>query len=168
MAAKVLFYLRGHFRIEGDKRCKIMLALFCVFDTNVASQKNDNNVTKTKKKQGIIYDHSDTRRVAAPLSRAQKELASYKGIRTKIKQNEERLTRLFNNLPGMAYSCSVDKEYRPTLEFVSRGCIDLLVCCPNILPNSIPMSWKQWPFQRTCLPYAKNRMPQLTGIVLTK
>lgn len=60
-----------------------------------------------------------------------KELASYKGIRTKIKQNEERLTRLFNNLPGMAYSCSVDKEYRPTLEFVSRGCIDLFGVLPE-------------------------------------
>ncbi|GAU07798.1 sigma-54 interaction domain-containing protein [Desulfoplanes formicivorans] len=59
------------------------------------------------------------------------ELSSYREMKTRFKQSEERLTRLFNNLPGMAYSCSLDHKYHPTLDFASQGCIELFGVLPE-------------------------------------
>jgi PAS domain S-box-containing protein len=44
-----------------------------------------------------------------------------------------RLTRLLNNLPGTAYRCTLSEDYQYTLEFVSRGSIDLLGITPEAL-----------------------------------
>ncbi|WP_147820619.1 sigma-54 interaction domain-containing protein [Salidesulfovibrio onnuriiensis] len=60
-----------------------------------------------------------------------RQLDSYKGIKTELLESQRQLTRLFNNLPGMAYRCSLDAQHRPTLEFVSRGSIDLFGVAPE-------------------------------------
>ncbi|MCG8531740.1 MAG: sigma 54-interacting transcriptional regulator [Desulfovibrionales bacterium] len=54
---------------------------------------------------------------------------------TKIRllASQLQLTRLLNNLPGMAYRCVLDDNLRPTLEFVSRGSIELLGFSPEEL-----------------------------------
>ncbi|MEZ0575164.1 sigma-54 interaction domain-containing protein [Halodesulfovibrio aestuarii] len=47
--------------------------------------------------------------------------------------SQRQLTRLFNNLPGMAYRCTIDENFQSMLEFVSRGSIDLLGVTPEAL-----------------------------------
>lgn len=55
----------------------------------------------------------------------EQKLEAYKGTRQQLQQSQRQLTRLFNNLPGMAYRCSVDEDLHTVLEFVSKGSIEL-------------------------------------------
>ncbi len=48
-----------------------------------------------------------------------------------LRENERRMATLMNNLPGMAYSCRNDRKW--TMEFVSRGCLDLTEYQPEEL-----------------------------------
>ncbi|MBI4806569.1 MAG: sigma 54-interacting transcriptional regulator [Desulfovibrio sp.] len=54
-------------------------------------------------------------------------------IRRQLHRSERKLTRLLNNLPGMAYCCRIGEEFSYVLEFVSRGSIDLLGFTPEEL-----------------------------------
>jgi PAS domain S-box-containing protein len=61
----------------------------------------------------------------------EQQLEAYKGTRKQLQQSQRQLTRLFNNLPGMAYRCSVDSELNTILEFVSKGCVELCGVSPE-------------------------------------
>ncbi|QGY41881.1 PAS domain-containing protein [Pseudodesulfovibrio cashew] len=60
-----------------------------------------------------------------------KRLEKYEKVKLELQASQRQLTRLFNNLPGMAYRCSLDENLRPTLEFVSKGCIELFGVLPE-------------------------------------
>ncbi|WP_319543061.1 sigma 54-interacting transcriptional regulator [uncultured Pseudodesulfovibrio sp.] len=49
------------------------------------------------------------------------QVDSFKETKAQLLKSEQQLTRLFNNLPGMVYRCSLDANLRPTLDFVSNG-----------------------------------------------
>ncbi|NDV18330.1 PAS domain-containing protein [Pseudodesulfovibrio sp. JC047] len=55
--------------------------------------------------------------------------------KTQLLKSKQQLTRLFNNLPGMVYRCSLDAELHPTLEFVSKGCTDLFAVAPEFFTD---------------------------------
>jgi len=65
----------------------------------------------------------------------QSQLVSFKETRTQLLESQRQLTRLFNNLPGMAYRCSLDAKLHPTLVFVSRGSLDLFDVPPNFFTD---------------------------------
>jgi len=54
-------------------------------------------------------------------------------IRRQLRRSERKLSRLLNNLPGMAYCCRIGEDYSYVLEFVSRGSIELLGFKPEEL-----------------------------------
>ena len=54
-------------------------------------------------------------------------------IRRQLRRSERKLSRLLNNLPGMAYCCRIGDKYSYVLEFVSRGSIELLGFTPDQL-----------------------------------
>ncbi|SKA67278.1 sigma-54 interaction domain-containing protein [Desulfobaculum bizertense] len=47
-------------------------------------------------------------------------------LRNQLQESEERHTRMLHNLPGMAYRCRIDSDLNYTLEFASRGSLELL------------------------------------------
>lgn len=59
------------------------------------------------------------------------ELHSFGETREKLQQSELQLKRLFNNLPGMVYRCSLAANLHPTLIFVSRGSQELFDVPPE-------------------------------------
>jgi PAS domain S-box-containing protein len=54
-------------------------------------------------------------------------------ILSRLHQSENKLSRLLNNLPGMAYTCRIDHDYSYVLEFVSQGSVDILGYSPDEL-----------------------------------
>jgi transcriptional regulator with PAS, ATPase and Fis domain len=60
-----------------------------------------------------------------------KQRVEYENVKRDLQASQRQLTRLFNNLPGMAYRCSLDADLQPTLEFVSKGCIELFGVDPE-------------------------------------
>ncbi|TIH18137.1 AAA family ATPase [Marinifilum sp. JC120] len=52
-----------------------------------------------------------------------------------LQQSKLQLTRLFNNLPGMVYRCSLDENQHPTLDFVSKGCSELFGVAPEFFTD---------------------------------
>jgi len=54
-------------------------------------------------------------------------------IRRLLRRSERKLSRLLNNLPGMAYCCRIGEDYAYVLEYVSRGSIELLGYRPEEL-----------------------------------
>lgn len=56
-------------------------------------------------------------------------------IRRQLRRSERKITRLLNNLPGMAYCCRIGEDFSYVLEFVSRGSIELLGFTPDELAN---------------------------------
>ena len=54
-------------------------------------------------------------------------------IRRQLRESEDKITRLLDNLPGMAYRCRIQGGFNYVLEFVSRGSIDLLGYTPDEL-----------------------------------
>lgn len=63
----------------------------------------------------------------------QRELTNLTTSKQDLLTSQRQLTRLFNNLPGMAYRCTIDDEFQYILEFVSRGSIELLGITPEAL-----------------------------------
>ncbi len=59
------------------------------------------------------------------------QLGTFEGTQQLYQNGQRQLTRLLNNLPGVAYRCSLDDNLRPTLEFVSRGSIELFGVAPE-------------------------------------
>lgn len=78
---------------------------------------------------------NDLRDVEQPLNCAELHKESLSLIRSRqdLLASQRQLTRLFNNLPGMAYRCNIDENFQSILEFVSRGSIDLLGITPEAL-----------------------------------
>ena len=60
-----------------------------------------------------------------------RQLVKFETVKQDLQASQRQLTRLFNNLPGMAYRCSLDENLKPTLEFVSKGCIELFGVAPE-------------------------------------
>ncbi|HMM38822.1 MAG TPA: sigma 54-interacting transcriptional regulator [Desulfovibrio sp.] len=54
-------------------------------------------------------------------------------IRRQLRKSEDKIARLMDSLPGMAYRCTIGEGYTYSLEFVSRGSIDLLGYTPDDL-----------------------------------
>jgi PAS domain S-box-containing protein len=52
-----------------------------------------------------------------------RDITERKKREDKLRESERRLDTLMDNLPGMAYRCHNDRRW--TMEFVSRGCLDL-------------------------------------------
>ncbi|QJB56775.1 sigma 54-interacting transcriptional regulator [Pseudodesulfovibrio sp. zrk46] len=63
------------------------------------------------------------------------QLEAYRGTKQQLEQSQRQLTRLFNNLPGMAYRCAIDEDHHPTLTFVSRGSIELFGVSPEFFTD---------------------------------
>ncbi|MBG0791290.1 MAG: sigma 54-interacting transcriptional regulator [Desulfovibrionaceae bacterium] len=63
------------------------------------------------------------------------QLTSFKETKELLVASERQLTRMFNNLPGMAYRCSLDEKLHPTLIFVSQGCVDLFGVAPGFFTD---------------------------------
>ncbi len=63
----------------------------------------------------------------------ERRLEEFRQTEALLLQSESKLTRLFNNLPGMAYRCRIDNDLEYSLEFVSNGCVDLLGVTPEAL-----------------------------------
>ncbi|NJB66501.1 PAS domain S-box-containing protein [Desulfobaculum xiamenense] len=58
-------------------------------------------------------------------------MQEFHDIRRRLQQSETRLARLLHNLPGMAYRCRIDADLNNTLEFASRGSLELLGFTPD-------------------------------------
>ncbi|OIO05940.1 MAG: sigma-54-dependent Fis family transcriptional regulator [Desulfovibrionaceae bacterium CG1_02_65_16] len=63
------------------------------------------------------------------------QLEQFKDTKRQLLASQRQLSRLFNNLPGMAYRCSLDASFHPTLEFVSRGSLDLFGVTPEFFTD---------------------------------
>ncbi|MFO7596552.1 MAG: sigma 54-interacting transcriptional regulator [Desulfocurvibacter africanus] len=63
----------------------------------------------------------------------ERRLEEFRQTEAMLLQSENKLTRLFNNLPGMAYRCRIDDDLDYSLDFVSNGCLELLGVPPEEL-----------------------------------
>lgn len=59
------------------------------------------------------------------------DITAQERVQQALRENERRLSTLMDNLPGMAYRCRNDRRW--TMEFVSRGCLDLTEYAPEEL-----------------------------------
>ncbi|WP_320174031.1 sigma 54-interacting transcriptional regulator [Maridesulfovibrio sp.] len=65
----------------------------------------------------------------------EEQIKAFKETEKELKESKLQLTRLFNNLPGMVYRCSLDENNHPTLDFVSKGCSDLFGVVPEFFTD---------------------------------
>ncbi|WP_291329423.1 sigma 54-interacting transcriptional regulator [Desulfovibrio sp. UCD-KL4C] len=69
------------------------------------------------------------------LEKLENQVNSFKETEELLRESKLQLTRLFNNLPGMVYRCSLDEEQHPTLVFVSKGSRDLFDVAPEFFTD---------------------------------
>jgi PAS domain S-box-containing protein/diguanylate cyclase (GGDEF)-like protein len=62
-----------------------------------------------------------------------------KEIQQELYQSEQNKSNFLENLPGMAYRCNFDREW--TMQYVSRGCIDLTGYQPESILNNQELSF---------------------------
>ncbi|MBN2746399.1 MAG: PAS domain S-box protein, partial [Bacteroidales bacterium] len=67
------------------------------------------------------------------------DITKRKQISEEISEQRRQLTTLFDNLPGLAYRCKNDEFY--TMEFLSKGCIDLTGYVSDDLINNRQKSY---------------------------
>ncbi|MCG8531521.1 MAG: sigma 54-interacting transcriptional regulator [Desulfovibrionales bacterium] len=81
----------------------------------------------------LAYDE-----LAESYAKAKEQLLAYHDLHGQLEASEAKMQRLLNNLPGAVYRCGLDAALNRTLEFVSKGCMDLLGCSPEelIIQNS--------------------------------
>ncbi len=57
------------------------------------------------------------------------DISAFKKTEGALKESERQLSTLIRNLPGIAYRCSMDRNW--TMEFISEGCFDLTGYSPS-------------------------------------
>jgi len=62
-------------------------------------------------------------------------------IEKELRENQQILLTLMNNLPGMSYRCQNDRDW--TMKFVSEGCMDLTGYKPEEITNNKAISFGQ-------------------------
>jgi PAS domain S-box-containing protein/diguanylate cyclase (GGDEF)-like protein len=62
-----------------------------------------------------------------------------KEIQKELYQSERNKSTFFENLPGMAYRCNYDRDW--TMQYVSRGCLDLTGYKPESLIYNLDLSF---------------------------
>lgn len=68
-----------------------------------------------------------------------KDITESKQTEERLQENERRLSTLMGNLPGIAYRCANDKDW--TMEYISKGCIELTGYTPEELVNNSVISF---------------------------
>jgi PAS domain S-box-containing protein len=68
----------------------------------------------------LIYDENGN---AVKLLGTVVDITERKNTEQELNENQQTLSTLMSNIPGMAYRCDIDKDW--TMEFVSEGCIKL-------------------------------------------
>jgi len=64
------------------------------------------------------------------------DITERKKMEKELRENQQTLLTLMNNLPGMSYRCCNDRDW--TMEFVSEGCLDLTGYKPEeIIDNKV-------------------------------
>jgi PAS domain S-box-containing protein len=67
------------------------------------------------------------------------DITAQERVQQALKENERRMATLMDNLPGMAYRCRNDRKW--TMEFVSRGCLDLTEYAPEELVGNLAAAY---------------------------
>ncbi|WP_320171886.1 sigma 54-interacting transcriptional regulator [Maridesulfovibrio sp.] len=65
----------------------------------------------------------------------EKQVSSFRQTDEQLRESKLQLTRLFNNLPGMVYRCSLSEDLHPTLVFVSKGSNELFGVKPEFFTD---------------------------------
>lgn len=68
-------------------------------------------------------------------------ISERKSMEKALYESERSMSVLLDNLPGMAYRCSYDREW--TMQFVSKGCYELTGYKPHSLLNNEDVSYNQ-------------------------
>jgi diguanylate cyclase (GGDEF)-like protein/PAS domain S-box-containing protein len=80
-------------------------------------------------------------KVAQRTHQLHSELVERKRVSEALDRSQTTLATLLSNLPGMAYRCRNDKDW--TMEFVSKGCLDLTGYPPESLVGNRDLSYAQ-------------------------
>ena len=70
-----------------------------------------------------------------------RDITERKKMEKELRENQQTLLTLMNNLPGMSYRCRNDRDW--TMEFVSEGCLDLTGYKPEEIINNKVISFGQ-------------------------